>query len=69
MIKATGGTKDGTPLLLLGLSRANTEKLLAGQPIPIRTTDVDPRHPDMHILLMAGETEDILAEQLKVLER
>jgi hypothetical protein len=63
MIKATGGSRDGTPLLILGLSRANTEKLLAGQPIRVRTDHVDPRLPAMNIVLMGGETEaDIAAE-------
>jgi hypothetical protein len=64
MIKATGGSKDGVPLLILGLSRANTEKLLAGQPIHVRTDHVDPRVPAMHVILMGGETEEAIAAEL-----
>jgi hypothetical protein len=64
MIKATGGTKDGTPMLILGLSRENTVRLLAGQPIHVRVDEVDPRMPAMHVVLMGGENEDAIATEL-----
>lgn len=64
MIKATGGSKDGTPLLILGLSRLNTEKLLDGQPIHVRVDHVDPRLPALNVVLMGGETEEDIAAEL-----
>jgi hypothetical protein len=64
MIKATGGTTDGTPMIWLGLSRENTRRLHADQPIRIRADQVDPRLPALEIVLFAGETEDEMAAAL-----
>jgi hypothetical protein len=64
VIKATGGSKDGTPMLILGLSRTNTDRLLAGQPIHVRADQTDPRLPALHIVLMGGETEQAIAAEL-----
>jgi len=61
MIKALG-MHNGKPLLVLGLSRLNTERLLAGQPIPIDTAEVG--IPGFSILLVAGETEDVIVAEL-----
>jgi len=68
MIKATGGTKDGVPLLLLGLSRENTRRLHDNQPIRVRVDHLDPRLPPLEIVLFAGETEEeMMADQLGLL--
>jgi len=64
MIKATGRGQDGTPLLILGLSRGNTERLLSGQPIHVRADQVDPRLPALNVVLMGGETEGDIAAEL-----
>lgn len=64
MIKATGGTKDGTPLLVLGLSRENTKRLHEGKPILVRADEIDPRLPRIAVWLVAGETEDEIAAEL-----
>jgi hypothetical protein len=69
MIKATGGTTDGTPMIWLGLSRENTRRLHADEPIRIRTDHVDPRLPPLEIVLFAGETEEEMAATLKAFER
>lgn len=67
MIKMCLERNDGTPMLLLGLSRSNTEKLLEGKPIFIDTEELN-EHPDVNfprigIAILAGETEvDILDE-------
>lgn len=65
MIKASGGLKDGTPLLMLGLSRENTRRLLDGQPIQVRADHVDPRLPALAIVLVGGETEEAIAATLE----
>lgn len=62
MIKATARTSDGDTLLILGLSRTNTERLHQDQPIDVNGLDVG--LPGIHVLLIAGETEDAIVEQL-----
>lgn len=64
MIKASGSTGDGTPLVILGLSRENTVRLLAGQPIQLRVEQIDPRLPPLHVVLMGGETEDDISAEI-----
>lgn len=62
MIKAAARGKDGKPLLILGLSRRNTELLLEGRPISIelkRMTGIAGT-----LLLIAAENEAVLAAQL-----
>jgi hypothetical protein len=65
MIKATGSTQHGVPLLILGLSRENTRRLHDGQPIRIRVDHVDPRLPTLEVVLMAGDTEESLTAALR----
>ena len=65
MIKATGATADGTPLLVLGLSAENTRRLHAGQPISVRADHVDPRLPALEVLLVAGDTEGAIAAEFR----
>jgi len=63
VIKATLLMKDGTSMLVLGLSRENTNRLHEGKPIPVKVAEVDPRLPELTVLIIAGETEDaIIAE-------
>lgn len=66
MIKASGETGDGTPLLVLGLSAENCRRLLAGQPISVLTEDVDPRLPALHIVLLGGETEGAIVAEMRL---
>lgn len=64
MIKAVMQTDQCTgPTLLLGLSRKNCEKLLAGQPILIKGEEV--QLPGFNVALIAGETEDSILADLE----
>lgn len=65
MIKAAGADGDGNPLLLLGLSRANCDRLVAGQPIKIDMAKLG--LPPGIVLLIGGETEDDVTEDFRVL--
>jgi hypothetical protein len=65
MVKAGGTAEDGRRFVILGLSRENCKHLLKGKPIKI---DVEkdlgiPGAP--MVLLLGGETEDIIAKQLR----
>lgn len=64
MIKLSGRTGLGEPILILGLSRANTDRLTAGQPIHVAPRElVRLGLPEMTIVIHYGETErDILDE-------
>ena len=65
MSKATVKLGDGRSVLVLGLSRENTRRLHAGQPIEVRTADVDPRLPELTLWLVAGETEEAIGAMLR----
>jgi hypothetical protein len=67
VIKAVGRRRDGGHTVILGLSRENTDRLHRNQPIPVRLRELDPSLPDVTVLLIAGETEDDLAEDLRAL--
>lgn len=62
MIKATGRTGDGDALLLLGLSRANTERLLNGDPIKVYGQDIG--MPSLVVVIVGGETEAAIQADL-----
>lgn len=65
MIKARGTDDQGNALIILGLSRANTERLHAG--MPIRISMVELGFAGGWIYITAGETEEAIAEDLKPL--
>jgi len=62
---ALNGVKDGKPIhsIVLGLSYANLDRLKAGRPIKIDTTELG--LPGGEILIFSGETEEAMAEELK----
>lgn len=65
MIKAVGATSKGS-LIILGLSRENCTRLLAGLPIHVDLHELDPRLPEgLTVLLMGGETEEAIAGELQ----
>lgn len=68
MIQAVASGPGGT-LVFLGLSRENTRRLLADQPIRVRLQDLDAGLPEVTVILLGGETEEDIAEDLRVLER
>lgn len=61
MIKANITHKDGRPLVILGLSKVNTKKLLRGQPILI---DMKPLGLDGWVTIVGGETEGDITREL-----
>lgn len=74
MIKFVARKNDGNLILGIGLSKANTEKLVAGQPIliPYETlaeylglalSGIE----EFDLLLLGGETEDDIKEELEPL--
>lgn len=63
MIKATGRTADGDTVLILGLSRRNTERLLNDEPIRVNGLDVG--LPGLQVVLIGGETEQTLTAELQ----
>jgi len=64
MMKFTGNDREtGRPLLGIGLSRENCERLLKGEPIQF-STDNMPGLPSVDVYIMAGETEDEMAASL-----
>lgn len=64
MIKFSGTDRETkVPLLGIGLSRANCEALLAGRPIRFSTLGMDGL-PTIEVIVMAGETETSMAQEL-----
>lgn len=53
--------------VILGLSDENWRRLREGQPIMVQLHDLDPELPTLGVILMGGETEESLAEDLRVL--
>jgi hypothetical protein len=66
VLKFVATRPDGRPLIGLGLSRANTERLLAGQPIAVELRELNLPW-DGSIVLLAGETEESLGRDLRSL--
>jgi hypothetical protein len=64
MIKL-GMRQDGKATIVLGLSRLNCERLLSGQPILIDMEALGAGQG--HIMLLAGETEDDITEDLRAI--
>jgi hypothetical protein len=63
MIRASGKSgKDGRPVLIIGLSRRNCERLLEGDPIPF---DAAPWGVDAHIVVVAGENEAAITQSFR----
>jgi hypothetical protein len=63
MIKATGVTKDGSTLILLGLEAGNLVKLREGKPIKVRSEDLK-LEGNFEILICYEDTTDKLLEKL-----
>jgi hypothetical protein len=58
------GEDNGKPLVGIGLSRKNCERLLAGDPIKFNLREVG-LPLDIEVLVFAGETEQSMYEQFK----
>ena len=62
MIKAVGTTPEGHPMILLGLSAKNIEKLKEGKPILVELSELGLKGK---VAIVYGETEDLLARDLE----
>lgn len=67
MIKAVAKGKRGQPVVILGLSAENMKRLMANKPIPVKLRQLHPDLPDLDILILGGQTEDDIAEDLRSL--
>lgn len=64
MIKGTGN-RNGTPVLLLGLTKENTTRLHDDKPILISAKEmIEMGFPPMEIAIVAGETEASISKAL-----
>jgi hypothetical protein len=61
MIRATGRTADGRPLIVVGLSAENVRRLQANKPIRADWPD------GSQVVVLYGETEDDITEDLRAL--
>ena len=69
MIKAIFGMTDdddeeGTSGILLGLSKKNVAKLMAGEPIYVKGNDGESAWP-FNMIIMYGETEEDIVSELQ----
>lgn len=56
------GTYDGKPMLLMGLSGENVNRLMAGEPIVLDGAKVG--FEDLMVVVVGGRTEEDMAAQL-----
>jgi hypothetical protein len=64
MIKLMG-TRGGKKLLGLGVSLANIERLMRGDPILVNEGEMDPTLGDLEITIFYGATEAALEKMLR----
>jgi hypothetical protein len=67
VIKAAARMRDENGegrLVILGLSAANTQRLLAGQPIRVDLSELIKTEPHVVVLLVGGETEQSIQSDL-----
>lgn len=68
MIKAVGRTGLGVPLLLLGLSRENVARLVAGEPVRVSAAEMGRLGmPQIEVAICYGKTEQAIIDELKAL--
>jgi len=66
VIKASGKTGLGLPLLLPGLSGENVTRLAAGEPIRIKAADLAALGlPAVEVAIVYGRTEQDIAAEMK----
>ena len=61
MIKVRGQAKDGSPIIVIGLSHSNLDRLRAGQPISFGLTDIGLTGS---CIILAGKTEAAIIKEL-----
>jgi hypothetical protein len=65
MLKATGRTASGRPLLILGLAGENMARLMAGEPILIHAHAISRNMPEMTVVVLGGKTEDAIRNDVQ----
>ena len=66
MIRATLTTPTGRSIVLLGLSRANIDRLTMGQPIRVNLDELLPDGPPpAEVMISFGETEAAIVAELQ----
>lgn len=65
MIKFSGTKPDGRRFVGLCLSQGNWDKLLKGKPIVVQLREALGIDTDIEVLLIGGETEAKIADDLK----
>lgn len=66
MIKGSGKTPLGLPVLFLGLSGENVTRLAAGEPIVVRPSEMAGLDlPVMSVVIGYGRTEEDIVETLR----
>lgn len=66
VIKASGRTGLGVPLLLLGLSGENVTRLAAGEPIRIPAAELRRLGlPQLEVVICYGRTEQDIVDELR----
>jgi len=67
MVTALANTPDGERVIVLGVSRSNIERLLAGHPIDVTAESHPGFPPDLIIAIFFRETERDLTQSLQEL--
>jgi hypothetical protein len=65
VIQSVAGPVD-KPVVFLGLTRENTDRMHTDQPIRVRLRELHPDLPDVTVVLHAGETDRDLRRQLQM---
>lgn len=68
MLRGSGITNEGRPVVIVGLTTADCIQLLTGGGTGALRIDVaamDPRLPDLQIVVVAGETEQAIGDALE----
>lgn len=66
MIKGTGKTASGLPVLFLGLSGENVTRLAAGEPVVVLAADMTAMGlPALDVVLGYGRTEQDILDRLR----
>jgi hypothetical protein len=66
MVKFLATQADGRRLLGLGLSRANCNRLLAGEPIAFKLEAIPGLEAKGDVIIFAGETEQDMAQRFSL---
>jgi hypothetical protein len=63
VIKASGALKDGTPVVVLGLSGEDMTELISHEPITFDLTEFG--LPGAQFIIVGGRTDETILDQLR----